>query len=83
MDALREAVDEGWRFWHNFHLDDPALRPLQSDPEFIELREEIEADMAAQYEFLKEIERNERIGPKGPPTVPFDPRRSGFTVRTT
>ena len=33
LDALREAVDAGWRFWHNFHLDDPALRHLQSDPE--------------------------------------------------
>lgn len=61
--ALRKAVDEGWRFWHQFHLDDPALRPLHSDPEFIGLREEIEANVADQYELLKEMERNGELPP--------------------
>lgn len=53
--ALRQAVDQGWRDgWWYFLEHDPALEALHAEPRFIEIRKEIEADMAGQLARLRE-----------------------------
>ncbi len=57
--ALREAVDEGWRaLWRHFLLYEPNLDSIRDEPEFQAIVDEIEADMAAQLERVREMERN-------------------------
>lgn len=57
--ALRAAVDEGWRArWRYFLLYEPNLEPIRSYPEYQAIVSEIEADMAAQLELVREMERN-------------------------
>ena len=54
LQALRKAVDEGWRSHWRYFLDvDTVLEPLRSLPEFDSIYREIAADMAAQLERVK------------------------------
>ncbi len=54
LQALRKAVDAGWRSHWRYFLDvDTALEPLRSLPEFDSIYREIAADMAAQLERVK------------------------------
>jgi TolB-like protein/tetratricopeptide (TPR) repeat protein len=56
-DALREAVDQGWRFLSWYYLDrDPNLNFIREDPEFRELQQIIKADMAEQAKRVQELE---------------------------
>jgi tetratricopeptide (TPR) repeat protein len=56
--ALRQAIDEGWRtLWWYFLKRDPSLELLHGEPEFQAMIAEIEADMAAQLERVREMER--------------------------
>jgi TolB-like protein/Flp pilus assembly protein TadD len=57
LSALREAVDSGWRNHWRMHLQlNPELADLHSEPEFQDLVAELEADMAAQIERIRELE---------------------------
>ncbi len=49
MTAIRETIDAGMvSSWRDFFDYDPVTEPLRDDPEFIALRERLEADMAQQ-----------------------------------
>jgi hypothetical protein len=63
LDSLRKAVNAGWRAGHDIEFGDRLLDPIRSDPEFIAIREEIRADMAKQYAWLQEMERNGKLAP--------------------
>jgi len=57
--SLREAIDEGWRYqwWLDLkhHL---VLQPLHGEPAFQEMVQDIETEMAAQLENVREMEAN-------------------------
>jgi hypothetical protein len=64
LSALRQAINEGWRdSWWYFLKHDPILESLHDEPEFQAMVEEIEADMAAQLERVREMERNGELEP--------------------
>jgi hypothetical protein len=64
LSALRQAIDEGWRdSWWYFLKYDPILESLHDEPEFQAMIAEIEADMAAQLERVREMERNGELEP--------------------
>jgi hypothetical protein len=64
LSALRQAIDEGYHFlWRYFLKYDPTLESLHDEPEFQAMVAEIEADMAAQLERVREMERNGELEP--------------------
>ena len=64
LSALRQAIDEGWRFrWWYFLKYDPNLESLHDEPEFQAMVAEIEADMAEQLERVREMEKNGELEP--------------------
>jgi hypothetical protein len=64
LSALRQAIDEGWRsLWWYPLKQDPILESLHEEPEFQAMVAEIEADMAAQLERVREMERNGELEP--------------------
>ena len=54
--ALREAINAGYR--NNRPFDLSALDPLREEPEFIDMMEEIETDMAQQLANIRRMEAN-------------------------
>ncbi len=63
-EALRLAIDEGWRvMWWQFLKHDLSLESLHDEPEFQAMVAEIEADMAAQLARVREMERNGELEP--------------------
>jgi len=59
LSALRQAIDAGWRsFWWYALEHDLSLESLHEEPEFQAMVAEIKADMAAQLENAREMERN-------------------------
>ena len=64
LSALRQAIDEGWRWAWRYSLKlDPSLESLHDEPEFQAMVAEIEADMAAQLARVREMERNGELEP--------------------
>jgi tetratricopeptide (TPR) repeat protein len=64
LSALRQAVNEGWRnLWWYYLKRDPILESLHDEPEYQAMVAEIEADMAAQLERVREMERNGELEP--------------------
>jgi len=64
LSALRQAIDEGWRTsWWYYLKHDPNLESLHDEPEYQAMIAEIEADMAAQLEHVREMERNGELEP--------------------
>jgi tetratricopeptide (TPR) repeat protein len=63
LSALREAIDEGWRYGWWWRLQKPDLESLHDEPEFQTMVAEIEADMAAQLARVREMERNGELEP--------------------
>jgi tetratricopeptide (TPR) repeat protein len=61
--TLRAAFDEGWRSFWWADLRNPVLDFVRDEPEFIAIVAEIEADMAAQLEEIREMERNGELAP--------------------
>ena len=59
LSTLRQAVDAGWRYFWWYALEhDLSLELLHDEPEFQAMVAEIKADMAAQLESVREMERN-------------------------
>ena len=58
------AVDEGWRslWWYSLKQS-PVLESLHDEPEYQAMVAEIEADMVAQLERVREMERNGELEP--------------------
>jgi TolB-like protein/DNA-binding winged helix-turn-helix (wHTH) protein/Tfp pilus assembly protein PilF len=64
LSALQRAINEGWRrYWRYYLKQDPTLESLHDEPEFQAMVAEIEADMAAQLERVREMERNGELEP--------------------
>ncbi|MCH7645341.1 MAG: tetratricopeptide repeat protein [Myxococcales bacterium] len=64
LSALQRAINEGWRnSWWYYLKYDPSLESLHDEPEFQAIVAEIEADMAAQLEHVREMERNGELEP--------------------
>ena len=63
LSALREAIDEGWRYGWWRWLRKPDLESLHDEPEFQAMVAEIETDMAAQLARVREMERNGELEP--------------------
>ena len=62
--ALRESIDEGKRSgWWIDLLHSPITAPLRNEPQFQEMVEEIRADMAAQLENVREMQRTGEMPP--------------------
>jgi len=55
--SLRQAIDEGMRYWWWWWLQKPDMDSLHDEPEFQAMLAEIRADMAAQLEHVREMER--------------------------
>ena len=55
LDALRDAVDDGWRIGVAWSLDDENLSSLRDDAEFQAIVAEVEDDMATQLEAIKAL----------------------------
>jgi tetratricopeptide (TPR) repeat protein len=79
--ALRQAIDEGWRAWWWYFLErDPNLESLRDEPEFQAMVEEVRADMAAQLERVREMERRGELTFPAELPAPRD-RASGSSPR--
>ncbi len=60
--ALRLAVDEGWRtLWWYYLQYDPNLESIRSEPVFQAILAEIKADMSAQMQRIREMEKSGEI----------------------
>ena len=76
LSALRQAIDEGWRFFWWYYLKyNPNLESLHDEPEYQAMVAEIEADMAAQLARVREMERKRGAG--------TDPRTGGGLADVT
>jgi TolB-like protein/Tfp pilus assembly protein PilF len=73
LDALRLAVDEGWRsLWWYYLQYDPNLNSIRGEPEFQIVVAEIRADMASQMQRIREMEQSGEIRPV--PGVVIEPK---------
>ncbi len=62
--ALREGAAKGIRYmWRWQLLHNPNLESIRDTPEFAAIVAEIEADMAAQLERVREMERSGELEP--------------------
>ncbi len=60
--ALRQAADDGWRsLWWYYLQFDPNLDSIRGEPEFNAVADEIKADMAAQLDRVRGMERSGEI----------------------
>ncbi len=56
LDALRQAIDEGWRLFSWLYLEyDPNLESIRDKPEFQRLYGAVRADLAAQAQRVQEL----------------------------
>lgn len=57
IEALRDAIEEGWRFMSWYFLDhDPSLQSIREHPEFKRLHETLRADLEAQAAHVRELQ---------------------------
>ena len=62
--ALRQTIDAGWRaYWWYLLEHDLTLESLRGEPEFQAMHAEVKADVAAQLERVREMERNGELEP--------------------
>lgn len=56
LNALRQAINERWRIFSWLYLQhDPGLDAIRAEPEFRRLHAELQADLAAQAERVREL----------------------------
>jgi TolB-like protein/Tfp pilus assembly protein PilF len=73
LSALRQAIDEDWRFlWWYLLKHDPSLESLHDETEYQAMVAEIEADMAAQLARVRGMERRGELVLPAEPTAPQD-----------
>ena len=59
LQALQEAINEGWRHdWWFWLEQDTSLESLRRDPEFRSMRDRIEGDVAAQLARTREVDKD-------------------------
>jgi len=57
LNALRQAIDDGWRVsWWTQAERSPHTESLRDNPEFKAMMDEIRSDMATQLKHVREIE---------------------------
>jgi TolB-like protein/Tfp pilus assembly protein PilF len=57
LDALRQAIDEGWCFLSWYWLQhDPSFDSIREEPEFQRLYKELQTDLAAQAKRVKDLQ---------------------------
>lgn len=67
LDALRTAVDAGWRVHTWYHLDlDPNLESIRGTPEFAEISAFVKADLERQAERVRELEASGELASSRP-----------------
>ena len=56
LTALRQAVDEGWRFMTWYYLEqDPSLDSIRGTPEFDRISAELRKDLHRQLERVRDL----------------------------
>ncbi len=56
LEALREAIDDGWGFLSWFYLEqDPNLELIRGEPAFQQMYAEVQADLAAQAKRVQDL----------------------------
>ena len=55
LNALRNAVDGGWRWAWQWHTNNENLDSLKNEPEFLAIVERLEDDMATQLKAIREL----------------------------
>lgn len=59
--AFRRVIDDGWR-WDWWQIErDPTLTSISNEPEFIAMLAEVKADVAAQLEQVRTMERGGQL----------------------
>jgi TolB-like protein/tetratricopeptide (TPR) repeat protein len=65
LQALRDEVDGGWRFFWRETLI-PGPESIRDDPRFLKIVAEVEADIAQQLEHVREMELSGELAPMQP-----------------
>ena len=77
LNALRQAVDEGWRIFSWLYLQhDPSLDALRAEPEFQRLHAELQADLAAQAERVSDLKASGELASNVPVPISEESMRS-------
>ena len=64
LDALQQAIDDGWRLLVWFYLEiDPNVDSLREIPRFTKLYAELKADLAEQAERIRALKESGEIAP--------------------
>lgn len=64
LNALRQAIDEGWRVLTWFYLEhDPGLDTIRDEPEFRQLYAELQADLAVQAMRVQDLKASGQLAP--------------------
>lgn len=82
LNALRQAVDEGWRIFSWLYLQhDPALDAIRGEPEFQRVYAELQADLAAQAERVRALKASGELTSSVRMPVGEEPARSLLSNR--
>lgn len=66
LNALQQAIDNGWRLLSWFYLDlDPNVDNIRDLPGFTKLHADLQADLAAQAERVRALKESGEIAPLG------------------
>ncbi|MDH3434739.1 MAG: hypothetical protein OEM60_12810, partial [Gammaproteobacteria bacterium] len=64
LDALSQAIDEGWRIFSWLYLEyDPNLDAIRDEPGFQALHAEVQQDLAAQAERVRDLRASGELSP--------------------
>ena len=67
LEALRTAVEAGWRFNTWYYLDmDPNLELIRGTPEFTEINAYVKADLEKQAERVRELKASGELASSRP-----------------